>query len=157
MFHNCLWESLRSLVRSPAHLIPIKSDSISFILLHDSEWDDDQLFEMKHKRNPPCSKSFNNRALKMGLPDSASDEKANWNEFLIHPSKKLWQGGRVTNVHMYTREPGKKVYFLSSNLKTDFIMMRKMIESEWYLQCNVFQQTLLYDAFPSNISWTRQQ
>ena len=37
--------------------------------------DDDQLFEMKHKRNR--SKSFNNGALKMGLPDSASDEKAN--------------------------------------------------------------------------------
>ena len=46
-----------------------------------SQWDDDQLFEMKHKRNR--SKSFNNGALKMGLPDSASDEKANWNEFLI--------------------------------------------------------------------------
>ena len=55
---------------------------------------------MKHKRNPPCSKSFNNRALKMGLPDLASDEKANWNEFLIDPSKKLWQGGRV-NVHVH--------------------------------------------------------
>ena len=81
-----------------------------------SEWDDDQLFEMKHKRILPCSKSFNNGALKMGLPDSAN-EKANWNEFLIHSSKKRshcdsW--GRVTNVHTYTREP--KAYFLSNEV-----------------------------------------
>ena len=62
---------------------------------------------MKHKRNPPCSKSFNNRALKMGLPDLAWDEKANGNEFLIDPSKKPSHCDRgaesLMTVHMYTR------------------------------------------------------
>ena len=71
---TCLWESDGSWVRSP-HLTPIKNDSIAFILLHHSMRWWPAIFEMKHKRNR--SKSFNNEALKMGLPDSAADEKAN--------------------------------------------------------------------------------
>ena len=104
-----------------------------------SQWDDDQLFEMKHKRNR--SKSFNNGALKMGLPDSASDEKANWNEFLIVAQRNhhTVTQGRVTNVHMDSRVPSAKVYFLEKNEVTHICYLLSFwLISSWNISCWAF-------------------